>query len=749
MKANPYIGPRPYQRGESANFFGREREGQELAWLILAEQAVLFYAQSGAGKTSLLNARVIPTLEQKGVRVLPVARVGSGLPASIAPAKVDNVFVFSALLALAAETAIPLEALLEHTLLSYLQTCDRRPPTADGQPPVPNPQSLLPTPRSPLPTPHSPTLLILDQFEEIATTHRAQWEQAEGFFRQVREALDALPGLAVLFVLREDYVAELDPYIPLLPSALQARFRMTLPTRAQALEIVKGPAEKAGCAFAEDAAEKLVANLSHIKTASPPPGGIEGGGGIGQYVEPVQLQVVCQQLWDSLPEAVAADGVITWDEIKHYNVDDALTAFYESALTQTCQSAGVAERRLRAWFSEALITPEERRGLALQSATETAGLPNAVVTLLEAHHLIRSEMRAGSRWYELSHDRLVPPIVKSNREWETAQDHTHPWRPLARQWQATRSETLLYRGRELAAAQAWLDAAAPGDVEPYEREFIQAGQQARRARARMRAWRTVTVAALTILVAVLSVQPLRRQWLRWQARRLGGKPIVLEQVTASLGNDALEDKALKADDYFVQTFAMEAHEVTNQRYLLCVAAGVCSPPNTSPLQYTPPERSQHPATNVTVFQAQRFCDWIGRRLPTELEWERAARSMDGRLWPWGDTPPEDITQAYFSYGESRLESVQVVGSASQDRTPEGIYDLAGNAWEWTCTAYSEEGYNANGCVDWDNDDPERLIVKGGDASISPDGIQNTLAYHAPTRPSYSESFGGFRCVEEP
>jgi hypothetical protein len=94
MRDNPYIGPRPYGRGEG-NFFGREREGKELAWLILAEQAVLFYAQSGAGKTSLLNARVIPILEKKGVLVLPVARVGSGLPALIESGQVENIFVFS------------------------------------------------------------------------------------------------------------------------------------------------------------------------------------------------------------------------------------------------------------------------------------------------------------------------------------------------------------------------------------------------------------------------------------------------------------------------------------------------------------------------------------------------------------------------------------------------------------------------------------------------------------------------------
>ena len=107
MKNNPYVGPRPYERRDRRNFFGRNREARELRSLILSEREVLFYAQSGAGKTSLLNARVIPALQDEGFDVLPVARVGGELPPGMDAAAVDNVFVFSALLTLAGEDADP------------------------------------------------------------------------------------------------------------------------------------------------------------------------------------------------------------------------------------------------------------------------------------------------------------------------------------------------------------------------------------------------------------------------------------------------------------------------------------------------------------------------------------------------------------------------------------------------------------------------------------------------------------------
>ncbi len=74
-RRNPYPGPRPFEKEEKELFFGRSREGRELLSLIIAHRAVLLYAQSGAGKTSLLNARLIPLLMEGNFEVLPVARV--------------------------------------------------------------------------------------------------------------------------------------------------------------------------------------------------------------------------------------------------------------------------------------------------------------------------------------------------------------------------------------------------------------------------------------------------------------------------------------------------------------------------------------------------------------------------------------------------------------------------------------------------------------------------------------------------
>ena len=473
MKNNPYVGPRPYEREDRRNFYGRQREARDLTSLILAERVVLFYAPSGAGKTSLLNAQVIPALEENDFNVLPTTRVGSELPPEIDPDDVENVFVFSALMGLGGGEA-PAEALLGHTLLSFLRQHCLEEDAPDYKPPI----------------------VIFDQFEEILTTHRERWQDARGFFEQMRDALRGMPTLGVVLAMREDHVAGLDPYAPLLPRRLRARFRMERLDRKGALEAVKRPAQEAGCPFDPGVAERLVDDLCRIKVA------VRGQqtSVLGPFVEPVQLQVVCHRLWENLPEQ--EDNAIQWEEVEEFgNIDRALIDFYESALVRCVQETEVSERWLRRWFGERLITPMQTRGLVLRGEHETGGLPNEAVDVLEAQYLIRADVRAGARWYELSHDRLVDPILQSNQAWEMARQT--PLLLAARRWRDTgRDPGILYRGKTLEEALAWAKT-HPSEVEPYEREFLKASQQAEQVRKRMRNLRIFgAVMALLLIVGV-------------------------------------------------------------------------------------------------------------------------------------------------------------------------------------------------------------------------------------------------------
>ncbi len=491
MKNNPYIGPRPYRREDRDNFYGRNREARDLLAKIIAERVVLFYAQSGAGKSSLLNTKIIPALEEEeGFHVLPKARVGSEIPAGIDPAAVDNVFVFSVMLTLVGEDIDP-QTLLAHTLASFLKT--RYPQAKESQP---EEEEWIDDQSTPL-------FLIIDQFEELFTTHQERWQEAQGFFTQVREALETLPNLGVVFTMREDYVAALDPYASLLPRRLRARFRMERLGPEGALEAVVKPAANAGCVYDPGVAERMVDDMRRVKVQRPNEAGeLEEQYVPGPYVEPVQLQVICSQLWDNLPEQ--DDYAIQWEEVEQYgDIDRALTDFYEHAVEAAVEKTGVRERDIRWWFANQLITPMETRGLVLRGKNETAGLPNAAVDILEQRRIVRADVRAGTRWYEICHDRLVDPIIASNDAWEEARET--PLRAAARSWQDTGNDSLLYRDAALAEAIQWAKA-HPEEVEDYETEFLEASRRAREARIQARRRRVVATATLIVgLVATTAL----------------------------------------------------------------------------------------------------------------------------------------------------------------------------------------------------------------------------------------------------
>ena len=95
---NPYVGPQPFEQKDHKRFFGREREANELLSLVIANRMSLLYAQSGAGKTSLLNAKLFPMLRDREFEVLPITRVRGLIPESIPPEDVRNPYVFNAII---------------------------------------------------------------------------------------------------------------------------------------------------------------------------------------------------------------------------------------------------------------------------------------------------------------------------------------------------------------------------------------------------------------------------------------------------------------------------------------------------------------------------------------------------------------------------------------------------------------------------------------------------------------------------
>ncbi len=400
LSHNPYVGPRTFTRYDGERFFGREREARDLLSLVISERLVLFYAQSGAGKSSLINARLVPQLEQAGFAVSPPGRVSGGPPPEIE--RVENIFIFNLLLSLQHDTD-HLDRFARMSLSEFLA----RLTSPDGQRYycAAGPQGRPPTDDT---YQEMPYVLIIDQFEEIFTAHPARWPERDAFFRQLNAAMEEDPLLWVLLIMREDYVATLDPYAPLLTEGVRARFHMERLDYERALQAIKKPAAQQGRPFEPGVAETLADNLRQIRVhgrTTPQ---------LGQFIEPVQLQVVCYQLWESLGSQPS--GPISQADLPLDYIDHCLIQFYENGLRQVARATSETELSLRQWFQEELITETGTRGTVYRGPTHSGRLTNEAAELLVKHFLLRSEMRAGGVWYELTHDRFIDPILKSNAE---------------------------------------------------------------------------------------------------------------------------------------------------------------------------------------------------------------------------------------------------------------------------------------------------------------------------------------------
>ncbi len=143
----------------------------------------------------------------------------------------------------------------------------------------------------------------------------------------------------------------------------------------------------------------------------------------------------------------------------------------------------------------------------------------------------------------------------------------------------------------------------------------------------------------------------------------------------------------------LKSFWLDKTEVTKSQYAQCVAAGACEIPNelkssTRSDYYTNAEYADYPVVFVTWNDAKTYCEWAGRRLPTEAEWEFAARGNDFRNYPWGDADPTEETA---NFGYKNKDTVKA-GSYPNGASPYGILDMAGNVWEWVADYYSASYY---------------------------------------------------------
>jgi formylglycine-generating enzyme required for sulfatase activity len=215
----------------------------------------------------------------------------------------------------------------------------------------------------------------------------------------------------------------------------------------------------------------------------------------------------------------------------------------------------------------------------------------------------------------------------------------------------------------------------------------------------------------------------------------------VQNIVDSLGAMAKYlDNATPAHKVNVDAFYIDKYEVTNKDYKKFVEATG----HKIPLHWEdaggdiPKGKEKHPVVYVSWEDAVAYCEWVNKRLPTEPEWEKAARGTDARLFPWGDK----FEKKNLNYEKSRKNGTTPVGSYKAGISPYGCFDMAGNVWEWTADNYLP--YPNNKYPD-EFYGKERYVLRGG-SFLDADYDNTTVMRSKFTQVSDDENLG-FRCAK--
>jgi len=396
---HPWPGLRPFTESDREFFFGREKETAELTDLVQRSTVVILYGQSGLGKTSLLQAGLLPRLSELGYLSIRVRFDHSDGAPPLAQQLKDA--ISSALDAANAEGPRPRA---DETLYEYFH---------DVETEFWGPRNRLLSP-----------LIVLDQFEEVFTLGQ-RTEAASARVSQfkadleallehrlpaaVRERLDAHPEEAQTFdlrrrnvkflvSLREDFLADLDPWRERIPSLLQNRYRLESMTGSQALEVV----ELAGRTLVDPEVARQIVDFVSSSHRRPSKRGVEQ-----RSIEPALLSLVCDEL--NRRRLEQGQARITADQLSGQR-EEIIRDFYARAFD------GI-DPKVRVWVEDELLTASGYRNrVALEDALEH-GLPAADLNRLVDRRILHREER-GVMWLELSHDLLTDPASESRADRE-------------------------------------------------------------------------------------------------------------------------------------------------------------------------------------------------------------------------------------------------------------------------------------------------------------------------------------------
>lgn len=656
LPQSPYKGLAPYDEADAQLFFGRERESRVIAANLLAARLTVVYAASGAGKSSVLRAGVLPYLRAE-IRA-NIADTGRPELAIIQWSRWSAPDPLAELIA-EIRAASKIESAPDASLADVVLAAG----DASG----------------------GDVLIILDQFEEYFRYHGDNPDDPFAAQFPLLVTRSGLPARVVVAI-REDELAALDRFKGRIPNLFGNYYRLKHLDRAAARLAIEGPLRVARGNGPNAIEPALVEALLDELAIKPQFRAARLETSDERGIEAPYLQLVLDRLWR--------------EELR-----------FESPIMRlhTLERLGGARRVVRDHLRSMLATlPARDQAVAAQAfrlLVTPSGAKYAwnVADLAQAADVPRGRLQPVI-------DRLLDPSLRVLR-------------PVA-------------AGDGAPQVEIFHDVLAQ-EVQQWRAEWVQ-------ARERRRIWLMAgtALAVCLLIIAALAAPAIYGQYLRQQT--LGLNPMIaLGGGTAQLGApnaDTLTGEQL-ARQVAIAPFAMQQHEVTNAELSLCIQAGACTLWRPDEQQQIEAGAPDLPAVQVDAFQAAEFCRWLGGTLPTADQWERAARGLDGAAWPWREPV---VTREYANIADPFAPDAQLapVGRFAAGHSPEGLWDLIGNAMEWTRSQFpcSSEDCSWNPA----KSTLDGLVLRGGSWRTQLARVTDPQI----SSPSFAEPEWGFRCVRE-
>ncbi len=771
--ASPYKGLQPYDRDDQENFFGRDVEKDILIGRILAHKLTLLYAATGAGKSSLLAAAVIPELENLSGEDLDVVYHRSWLGDPIAA----------------------IQESIRQTLRHRKKIAEVDLPSLDGD-------TLTQLLRQCEPYVSEPLVLVLDQFEELFRYH-AEQPYFPGVITQLAQVMtDPSLPMVVVLAMREDFLAELSVFREDVPDLFANYYRLQKLTPTQAREAIVKPVGRKEFGFRyEDALlEQLSRDLSARDDIRPDIERPDSRRETRLSIEGPQLQIVCNALWEQ--EHANPNKVIRLATYERLGGAEKIVRDYVEGVMRGWSSA---ERSLASRAFAFLVTENGAKmaypeNVLAQILNVKLGKLQPVLRKLNAARILRDEQRPDGLWYELYHD-VIARII---RAWNEAFRERR--RRLVKRGVATLATAFLLAAA-LGLYQLYLRSEQAGNIAGNRGELrIENAAGAALELSCMRTYGESMTCSEPLDVkddllalpgpADYMLTARKGDWIQRYPVYIEGfqhevalrveppppGPLPDGMVYIPAGVFRMGDKDDKdgmgsgneqpAHDVYISGFYIDRHEITNAAYQRCVAAGDCQVPHYDDgscfrvveegqkWDWKPGKVDQHyqasekPVVCVDWQQAKTYCEAQQKRLPTEAEWEKAAAGPEGYKWSFGNE--FDGTKANFcdegclwGWRDAKVNDghrfTAPVGTYPENGY--GLYDMSGNVWEWVEDGYDEKFYGTEAATQPNpvgKSDDGRRVLRGGSWNGGTEFLR--VAYRGWVAPEDRGDVLGFRCV---